>query len=161
MEIKHIVLATDGSEHATKATEVAADLAAKYSAKLSILHVLLLGHVPPDIRNLSDRVGAEEPPLAVGGHYIKAELPHEIRVEIADKILQQARERAEAHGATDVETAWNEGPTANCILEFARERDADMIVMGSRGLSDLKGLMIGSVSHKVSQLHHGSVLTVR
>lgn len=159
--INHIVVATDGSEHAHRATELAADLAAKYSARLSILHVLLLGHIPPGIREFSDQVDGEEPPRAVGGHYIKAELPHEIREEIADKILARARERAEALGARDVETTWTEGPTANRILDYARERNADMIVMGSRGLSELKGLMIGSVSHKVAQLHQGNVLTVR
>lgn len=159
--IEHILVATDGSQHARQAAELATDLAAKYQARLSILHVLLVGHIPPDIRELSDKIGTEEPPLAVGGHYIRAELPREVRIDIAEKILAQARAQAEAQGVREVQAEWREGPTTNGILDYARENDADMIVMGSRGLSDVRGLMVGSISHKVAQLHPGSVLTVR
>lgn len=113
--IKSIVVATDGSDHSRKAVELAGDLASKYSASLSILHVLLVGHVPADIRKLSDIEGSEEPALSVGGAYVDAELPREIRVDIAEKLLAQARERAEACGAQDIATKWLEGPTATAF----------------------------------------------
>ncbi len=159
--IGHILLATDGSEHALRATELAADLAAKYSAGLTILHVLLSGHVPPELRELSDKEMPELPPMALGGHYIDAELPREVRTDIADKILAQASQRAKELGAPEVEASWIDGPAADRIIERAGECEADLVVMGTRGLSQLKGLMVGSVSHKVMQLHEGNVLTVR
>lgn len=159
--IGHILLATDGSEHALRATELAADLAAKYSVGLTILHVLLSGHVPPELRELSDKEVPEQPPMALGGHYIDAELPREVRVEIADKILARARQRAQQLGAPEVEASWIDGPAADRIIEHAHDCGADLIVMGTRGLSQLKGLMVGSISHKVMQLYDGNVLTVR
>lgn len=159
--IKHILLAADGSEHSQRATDLAADLAAKYSVGLTILHVLLSGHVPPELRELSDKEVPEYPPMALGGHYIDAELPREVRVDIADKILARARERAKQLGAPDVEASWIDGPAADRIIEQARDCGADLIVMGTRGLSELKGLMLGSTSHKVMQLYDGNVLTVR
>jgi nucleotide-binding universal stress UspA family protein len=54
-----------------------------------------------------------------------------------------------------------DGDFANCILEVAKKVDADIIVMGRRGLSNLKGFVTGSVSHKVSQRAECSVLTVK
>ena len=53
------------------------------------------------------------------------------------------------------------GDYANNILKVAKKADADMIVMGRRGLSNLKGFVTGSVSHKVSQRSECSVLTIK
>jgi nucleotide-binding universal stress UspA family protein len=53
------------------------------------------------------------------------------------------------------------GDYANSILEVANKADADIIVMGRRGLSNLRGFVTGSVSHKVSQRAECSVLTVK
>jgi nucleotide-binding universal stress UspA family protein len=50
---------------------------------------------------------------------------------------------------------------AGTILQEARDADAGMIVLGSRGLSDLGGLLLGSVAHKVIQLSTCPVLVVR
>lgn len=159
--IKHILLATDGSEHSQRAADLAADLAAKYSARLTILHVLLKGRVPQELRDLSDVEAPEQPPMALGGHYIDAELPREVCVDIGEKILAGARDRAAAYGVSDVEASWVDGPAADRIIEAARDCGADLIVMGTRGLGDLKGLMVGSTSHKIMQLFDGNVLTVR
>ena len=53
------------------------------------------------------------------------------------------------------------GDYANEILKLAEEKKIDMIIMGRRGLSTLKGFMTGSVSHKVAQRADCSVLTVK
>jgi nucleotide-binding universal stress UspA family protein len=47
------------------------------------------------------------------------------------------------------------------IVDTAKEKDCDLIVMGSRGLSDIAGLFLGSVTHKVLQLAHVAVLVAR
>jgi len=160
--IKTILVPVDGSDHADRAVELGADLAAKYGATLELYHVLLAGqNVPDEIRQLSDKEGAEEPALAVGGGYVEASLPRAVLEDIAVKLLERAQKRAEEHGATDVKSAWGQGPATEQILERAKEVGADMIVMGSRGLSDLKGLVVGSVSHKISHLFDGTVVTVK
>jgi nucleotide-binding universal stress UspA family protein len=53
------------------------------------------------------------------------------------------------------------GRAARVILELASAEGADVIVLGSRGLSDLAGLVLGSVTHKVLHLAHCPVLVVR
>lgn len=162
--IRTIVVPVDGSADADKAVTLAADLASKYGARLLLFHVLLLGHVPEQLRRLSGkRVEAPEAgpgPMAAGG-YASPELPREVRLDIAEQLLDRARRLAEYHGARRVESAWVEGPVTQRILEHAEDEDADMIVMGSRGLSDLKSLMVGSVSHKVAHLFERSVVIVR
>ncbi len=64
-------------------------------------------------------------------------------------------------GAKRVETRVEFGDAAPVILATAKECGADLIVLGSRGLSDLRGLMMGSVSHKVANLAEVTVLTVK
>jgi nucleotide-binding universal stress UspA family protein len=53
------------------------------------------------------------------------------------------------------------GQTAKAIVDEARAFDADLIVMGSRGLSDFQALLVGSVAHKVLHYAHCAVLIVR
>lgn len=159
--LRNILVPVDGSEHAENAVAFAADLASKYGARLHLVHVLLTGHVPDEIRNLSDKEGREEPPMAVGGGYVEAQLPRDVLEDIAQKLLERAQRTAGEHGATDIDANWVAGPATERILEQAREVGADTIVMGCRGLSDLRGLVVGSVSHKVQHLFEGNVITVK
>jgi len=159
--VKNILVPIDGSEHAESALELAADLAARYEAKLHVMHVLLRGEVPDELRALSDKEGDREPPIAIGGGFVDASLPSEVLRDIGEKLLQRAEKTATEHGVKQVECTWHQGDPAPVILGQAREVGADMIVMGSRGLSDLKGLLVGSVSHKIAHLFEGSVVTVK
>lgn len=159
--MQHVLVPVDGSGHAEKAVALGADLAQKYGAKLTLLHVHLTGHVPDDIRRLSDKPGQEEPAMAVGAGYVEAQLPFEVLDDIADKLLERARATAAEHGVAEPATAKETGPAAERILEAARDGGVDTIVMGSRGLSDLKGMLVGSVSHKVSHVFEGTVITVK
>ena len=61
--IEHILVPIDGSDHADKALDLAIDLAGRYGAGLTLVHVLLRGSVPDEVRALSDRPGAAEPAL--------------------------------------------------------------------------------------------------
>ena len=158
--IKSILVPVDGSDHSDKAVQFGADIASKYDARLHLLNVLLYGHVPESIRKLSDKKGREEPHIAVGAGYVEPSLPHEVLEDIAAKLLERGQKIAEEHGASKISTSWRGGSTADGILEQAKEVEADTIVMGSRGLSDLKGMVVGSVSHKVQHLFEGTVITV-
>ena len=75
-------------------------------------------------------------------------------------ILEKAHDNM-AGGSVSVEDDLLEGPAAEAILSVAKIRKADLIILGTRGMGSLKGLMVGSVSSKV--MHHAPcpVLIVR
>ncbi len=76
-------------------------------------------------------------------------------------MISRAAEAAREQGATKIETVIAQGDPARAILSESRKRGVDAIVMGSRGLSDLKGFVVGSVSHKVAHTAECTVITVR
>jgi nucleotide-binding universal stress UspA family protein len=64
-------------------------------------------------------------------------------------------------GVKNFQSSIIEGDPAQAIIEFARKEAVDTIVMGSRGLGNLEGVFLGSVSHKVCNLAHCTCLTVK
>ncbi|KOP68314.1 universal stress protein [Bacillus sp. FJAT-18019] len=74
--------------------------------------------------------------------------------------LQQARSILEKSAGINPETVHLKGDPAHEILKYARDTDQQLIIIGSRGLSGIKEMMLGSVSHKVSQLSKCPVLIV-
>jgi nucleotide-binding universal stress UspA family protein len=85
----------------------------------------------------------------------------DIRQAGANEVLHKAETQARNHGATRIERVIEEGDPTRRILALAKARGVDMIVMGSRGLGDLQGLLLGSVSHKVGHLAKCTCITVR
>ena len=173
---KTIVAATDGSDHAHKAVDLATDLAQKYGAELVLLHVLDFDKNTEALRRLAESEHLTGPNRPAGGFNfanIPTELAGALRANedhvsirkaievIARQILADAKETALDKGVKRVRHAVEEGDPARCILDCARRENADLIVLGSRGLGDLKGLLLGSVSHKVSQLAECSCVTVK
>ena len=149
--ISTILVPTDGSEHATKAVRFAADLAQKYGAQIILLHVVSdwgSGRVPDELRGYARMEHVEI-------------TERDLRRGAADEILRRAQEAAAAAGVQSIETMIEDGAPAPRILNRAKAAGADLIVMGSRGLGDLQGLLLGSVSHKVSHLAECTCITVR
>ncbi len=173
MSISSIVIADDGSAHAVAALDLAIELALKFEARLTIVHVYTHDHPPAELRHLVEvehlagTVRSEETHtsvLAVAKDNIGEEepLPEERLIAVlAEQIINNAVSKAKESNVKDVSSETRSGDYANSILEVAREKNADMIVMGRRGLSNLKGLIFGSVSQKVSQRADCSVLTVK
>jgi nucleotide-binding universal stress UspA family protein len=177
--IKTIVVPTDGSEQADKAVVLAADIAEKYGAGLILLHVLSADPISDDLRRMAEiehlaspRKGAPFaavpegvfPASVVGERQISSSgegEDHEIRRRIGEEILTRAERTARERGVETLRTVIDEGDPVKQILGHAERDSANLIVMGSRGLSDIKGLLMGSVSHKVSQLSPCSCITVR
>jgi nucleotide-binding universal stress UspA family protein len=135
-----IVLGIDGSDHAVKATAVAAELAKATGSEVLVLHVL-------------ERMAASN-----GGPATDLELPRDAAslVETA-----AARLREEGIKTTEKIVTAPSGRVAPEIMGAADEVSADLIVVGSRGLSDFSGLLVGSVSHKLIQHANCPVLVVR
>ena len=171
--IKNIVLAIDGSVHGKHALRMANDLASKYEAKLTLVHVLTHDHPSSEFARMAEveklldskqpKVGEEDTYTAVGRFLGGVNEDKETRVIalLGEEIVKNASKIAERAGVTNVATKILAGDYANCILEVANKSDADLIVMGRRGLSKLKGFVTGSVSHKVSQRAECSVLIVK
>lgn len=176
--IKTILVATDGSDHAKKALSLAADLGAKYKAKLVLVHVLLsnaraetlqalatrsrlskklrdsLENYEADFQRVVASAGAD-----VG--YIAAPAPQDLVEAIGQQVLGRADKIAAKAGVKKISTLLVDGDPADVILDLAVRHKADMIVMGSRGLSDFKGLLLGSTSHKVSAQAECTCVTVK
>lgn len=151
MDMYLILCATDGSPSARKALEFAADLARDREGKLLVMHVQQdhgSGLVTP---------GLEEFERVENIRVTEAEMLRGAAQRIAEQGAAFARER----GAPSVEALVGEGDPAGRIIEAARDRGADVIVIGSRGLGDLQGLLLGSVSHKVAHLAPCSCIIVR
>ena len=80
---------------------------------------------------------------------------------IAKYVLSQVTAMCRDKGVAKVTQTVEEGNPAKIILSVAESAGVDMIVMGSRGLSDLKGILLGSVSQKVGQLSTCTCVTVK
>lgn len=159
-----ILCPLDGSSNAGRALALAIDMAKNYDASLTLVHALLRSadsaalrrfaeieglakHVEPEVRRLQsteDRLG-----LNLGEAYEDMAISWRPLVDIGQHILDNAESEAKQKGVTHVETLLVDGDPADQILRCIDERDVDCVVMGSRGLSDIKGLFLGSVSHKV------------
>ncbi|MCP4332779.1 MAG: universal stress protein [Gammaproteobacteria bacterium] len=172
--IKNVIVAIDGSDHASNALSVAIDLASKYEAKLTLVHVLTHDHPTQEFARMADvenlleprqpNVSSKKDTFSAVARFIGSEKEDkEARVIalLGEQIIKKASKNAKQAGVTNVASEIRIGDYANCILEVANKTDADIIVMGRRGLSNLKGFVTGSVSHKVSQRAECSVLTVR
>lgn len=146
---KTILAATDGSDHAERAVEVATAIADIYDAKLVLVHVLpdvVNEHLPEHLEKV-----VELERLDVG----------EALNAIGESIIHQAQQKARKQGVKDIEIVLTTGSPAKEILEIAERLNVDFIVMGSRGRGDLEGLLMGSVSHKVNHLAKQTCITVK
>lgn len=174
--IKKILVPTDGSDHAAKALDLATDLAGKYNAGIVILHVLLRDAEPGELKalggsGLDAETGKELDRLAelpletevLTGAYapLHVMVPQAVLENVGKAITEKARSSAAAKGISDLSVRMVSGDAAKQIVAAAEKENADMIIMGSRGFGDLKGLLVGSVSHKVSHLAHCTCVTVK
>ena len=173
--IKTILVPTDGSDHAGKAMALASDVAEKYGARLVILHVLTGGGLTEEARHMAEVEHLARPKAARGPFAANVpasaaaalkpsrsdETDGQILQRIGERILGDAEMTARESGLERIETRTEEGDPVKGILQVAEQERANLIVMGCRGLSDLKGLLMGSVSHKVSQLAPCTCVTVK
>ena len=172
--IKNIVVAIDGSGPAKHAQDMAIDMASRYEANLTLVHVLTDDHPSSEFSRMAeveDLLDSKRPEVRGKEDTYKSiarflgsvnnEKEARVIVLIGEQLLKNASESASQAGVANVTAEIHDGDFANCILEVAKKVDADIIVLGRRGLSNLKGFVTGSVSHKVSQRAECSVLTVK
>jgi nucleotide-binding universal stress UspA family protein len=133
--LEKILLAVDESEHARKAVPAAIELARAGGGTVHVLHV-------------------REVVLATA---VVDDSTEDAR-RLVDGVVEELKQAGvAAEGLVRSSTA---GP-ARAILEQARDLDATLIVLGSRGQGALGGLLLGSVAHKILQLASCPVLLIR
>jgi len=131
-----ILVGVDGSPFADKALKYALDVAKRYDAKLLILHVVLrrfYAVTPSEAGVLATTVFVKE---------MEAE---------GRRIMDNAEATAKQAGV-DYECRLAQGVPAEEIIKTVQSEKADLIVLGSRGLTEVRAFLLGSVSDKVS--HH-------
>jgi nucleotide-binding universal stress UspA family protein len=135
---KHVLVAIDASECSERALPTAIEIARKFEADLFVLHVAE-----------HDRGRAVVYPI---------ESPAEATRLVGDAVETARKSGVRADGELVDKAA---GHVAQAIQETAAARDIDLIVMGSRGLSDGLGFLVGSVTHKVMEKVAIPVLVTR
>jgi nucleotide-binding universal stress UspA family protein len=172
---KSIVVAFDGSVHSSKALEIGATLAGQQKIPLGIIYAIDVSHmrIPDEMREMGEiehiiepmpsmRVNLENAPENMVSTMARASTDSKKAMfQYADFLAQEAQASAKNHGAEDVEARAVLGDPAEEVVAFARDRDADLIISGSRGFGRLKSLLLGSTSHKIAQLAECSCLTVK
>jgi nucleotide-binding universal stress UspA family protein len=133
-----ILLAVDSSPHSTKAIETATQLAKLTNGEVLVYHVRALlagrtGQVDVDLREQDDNIAED------------------IAGRLQELGIKASGSRVAAY----------HGDTALRIVQAAHDTKADIIVMGSRGHSEIPSVLLGSVTHKVLHLATGPVLVVR
>jgi nucleotide-binding universal stress UspA family protein len=141
--MRRIMVATDGSEGADRAVDLAAELAKAFGGELLI--------------------------VTVGGNLSSEEMRQLERAEghigealdmLSNQILTEAKTRAERLGIDSIRlrSAW--GDPAESIIETAARESTDALVVGRRGRGRLAGLLLGSVSQKIASLAPCAVVIV-
>ena len=145
---KNILVSIDGSNSSTKALEAAVELAAGSGGKLRILHVVREMQVPltPGLMEAYEKMQRQR---------------QDVLTAAGEHLLTQAQRLAESKGLDDVETDIGAGDPASAIVKYAAKKKADLIVMGSRGLGQVEGMLLGSVSRKVSNTTKTNCLIIK
>lgn len=160
---KKIAVATDGSAMGGKAVDAAARMAALTGAELTVLHVLMHGEPPEALVRMAEveHMVKDDEKVKTALSYMlgspaaadaeKHRIDQDAIAAMGDIIVQRAVKAAKGLKAPKVAGEVLHGDTTAEICATARRIDADLIVIGSRGLGPLKRLLMGSVSQKVSQ----------
>ncbi len=118
------------------------------------------GPVPDRIARFAPRRDGPAASDSPGGFYDAASRHREALEAIGTRLLAHARSVTESHGVTDVEIVRPSGHAAREILDDARERAVDTIVVGCRGHAPPAEWLPGSVAHEIQNPCDGWVVTV-
>ena len=141
---ERILVPLDGSEHSLRALEIAIQITKKFDGKITLLHIYSVG-VRPIVMPEPTTLTPPSVPIMAPADFSKV-------VEAARKagntILANGENKVKAEGV-QVETLLREGRTVQEILKVARDSKFDLIVMGARGISKIREMLLGSVSDGV------------
>jgi len=143
-----ILVATDGSESSNRAIDFAVELAKVHNAQLHVMNVIRKIQIPPEMENLARVESLGETRLSVLEY-------------VANQILNDAEKRAESQDLTLTKKSIGHEDPATSIAQYAKKHSIDLVVVGTRGLSKVKALLMGSVSRKITEICNVNCLIVR
>ncbi len=149
--MQRIIVGYDGSPNAERAVAFAADMASRYQAELLVVHVMAATSGYGSLESMPEQALIAE----------MYEREHDMLATAAERLLQQAVDIAERHGDPQMRTLKMTGSPATQLVRCAEAHDADAIVVGSRGLGEVAGLLLGSVSNRVAHVADCVVVTVK
>ncbi len=139
---KRILVGIDGSDASLKASRKAADIAKKFCSEL-----ILVSIVPP-------------PTVLLGEMLVPEVLDTSPLKEAAEHSLSQLKELLEKEHGITVRTLVSVGDPAEALVDIAEQENADLIVIGRRGLSKIERFFVGSITKKVLERSPIDVLVV-
>ena len=147
---ERIVVAVDGSQNSMRAADMAIDMANRANASLFVISVI------------SSTVYTEAPPGMVAGGAAPSNVTDKAKTD-AEAFVQGVVAKAQQHGVTKVrgEVIENVPSVVDSIVDYVQEWKADVVIVGTRGLSGLRKLLLGSVSSALVSKAPCSVLVVR
>jgi nucleotide-binding universal stress UspA family protein len=158
--LRRVMLVTDGSEHSQLAEDYLARLVLPADIKVLVMHVLPPEYVP-DLVTRSWPVGAEMVmPLPTPEMEEASKEQAEQEQRHGEALLARSQQKLEAAGY-QVETLLQRGDAATEIMETIKAKEVDVVVVGSRGLSQVRSWLLGSVSRKLVHYADCSVLIVK
>ncbi len=171
--MKTILIATDGSDHAGKALDIGAALAKKFGSRIIILHIMMRGAsfdavhkafiaqgLSTDI--LDELLKDQMPTFAYGmGGPIPPIVPLIELGRLGQRILDRAKKTLTDEGIEDAKFLMEDGDAAEKIVDIAKRENADVIVLGHRGLGTVGEVFAGSVSTKVGHRAACTVISVK
>jgi nucleotide-binding universal stress UspA family protein len=145
--ISNAAVALDGSAHARRAAALAGSVASNFGARAHLIYVMSRHEVPDEIKEF-------------------AALEHtqagSVEVEVAhDTIVARVAASFREAGVAKVEGHVLTGNPVELILDYIKNHDINMIFTGRRGLGPIEGILLGSVSSRLSHLAECTVVTVK
>lgn len=128
MAASKILIPVDGSSHSLRATQYAVKIAKRLETDILLIHC------------------HKAFPVTLGEPYLQKAITK--RLEDSNRLLQEYRDLLQAEGIAFEDRIF-EGSPGSVICEAAKIEKCEMIIMGSRGRTDLQGLFLGSVAHRV------------
>lgn len=154
---KRLLVALDGSENSARASQAALDLAEKLKSELIVLHAI----IPPALYyhvEASPEGTVIEPPTHEKEADLYLEYARRVGGGIVDSTVSEAKKRGITTKADLPEAATS---VVETIVNQAVKENADLIIVGTRGLGGFKKLLLGSVSSGVVDHAHCPVLVIR
>ena len=143
IEVERILVPVDFSDNARAVLDWAAHLAEEHKASVLLLHAY---HLPVEFQQLE-------------GAYLPPDFWSNVKSEAEQSLSRYAAELREK--GLEVETLVREGYPASVIVDEAEAQNANLVVIGTHGLSGLKHMLLGSIAERVVQKAPCPVLTVK
>jgi nucleotide-binding universal stress UspA family protein len=140
--MKKVIVAIDGSEPSYRAAGVAAEIASKCGARLTLTHVLNPLWIPPENYGLNLQ--------AIKDAHLKE----------ATKFVDQAQEKIRSTGL-QVDRVILDGVPPDTLAEYAKEEGFDLVAVGSRGQNPISRVLLGSFSGRLAHICEVPLLIVR